>query len=307
MNRPPTLVCPRATSRPPLDDLDHPTWQAAPWITNWINIIGDEVNTSDIRAKLLWDSQNLYLAAKLKEPDLWAFQTNHDGDIWLDNAFELFLDPDGDGHNYFEWEINPIGAILDMTMDRPYVNGGTRNNSFEVTNLDLHLQAHGTVNDPSSIDTGWEFAAAFPWSAFESIGLNEPPTLGDIYRFNLMKMFWPIEVRDGLYHKLEDGNERYWCYGPTHMMDIHRPWFWPYLQFAESSHDIDYQDPDWDTKFDLCRSLALDSRPRSQTNFPARDIILHPTQKVAEHPTGYAVESRGYHITALGELALIDP
>lgn len=281
MNRPPTIICPQTSLKPPLDTLDSPVWQAAQWIETWTEIRGQEPCPTAIRSKLLWDDQNLYIAAQIAETDLWATQTEHDSDIFLDNCFELFLDPDGDGHNYLEWEINPLGSTLDLRMDKPYICGGTRDDSLEIPGLELALLTDGAVNDPSTKATGWEFAAAIPWSTLTQIGHSgNPPQPGDIHRFNLMKCWWPVEVRDGAYHKIESEPEKYWCLAPTHVLDIHRPWLWAYLQFTESTGETPYIDQDWETKVALCQTLGFTSRKRSQGPTPELEIQLQSSQRI---------------------------
>ena len=301
VNRPTTTICPRTPQKPPLDHLEHPLWQAAPWIETWTEIRGDETAPTTIKAKLLYDETHLYLAAQMQEPHLWATQTEHDASVWLDNAFELFLDPNGDGHNYLEWEVNCLGTTLDLSMDRPYICGGTMNPELEIPGLELAILADGSVNDPSSKATGWEFGAAIPWKALTQID-QEPPQAGDIWRFNLMKCFWPVEVVDGTYQKSETEPEKYWCLAPTGVVDIHRPWFWAYLQFAESADQTPYKDPDWDTKLALCQALGFTSRARADGPNPKDSLYLQPNQTLIDHPSGYAVQTSGYQLSADGRL-----
>jgi len=68
----------------------------------------------DTRMKMLWDDNYLYIAAELEDLHTWATLDNHDDIIYRDNDFEIFIDPDGDGLNYFEIEINALGTILDL-------------------------------------------------------------------------------------------------------------------------------------------------------------------------------------------------
>jgi len=300
-------VCPYTPSPPPLDNLDHPTWQAANWITEWPSILGDETCPTLIEAKLLWDRDYLYLAARMEEHDLWAFQTEHDSDIFLDNAFELFLDPDRDGHNYLEWEINPLGVTLDMCMDKPYICGGIRNNDLEIPGLRLHLLTDGAVNDPGATERGWQFAAAFPWATFTQLGHSGgAPVAGDIWNFNLMKVFWPVEVRDGVYAKDESQPEKYWTFASTGVVDIHRPHVWGALHFADSAGDVP-EDGDWKTKFGLIQAVGLDVRSRAEGLLPRQDLKLLAEHIVLSHSSGYAIRTlapsgRLWTMTADGRL-----
>ncbi len=292
MNHPPTILCPFTPTKPPLDNIDSPLWDLAPWIETWTEIRGHETCPTRIKSKLLWDNQNLYLAAQIAEPDLWATQTEHDSDVYLDNCFELFLDPDGDGHNYLEWEINPLGVTLDLRMDKPYICGGTRDDRLEIPDLELALLTDGAVNDPSTQATGWEFAAAIPWSTLTQIGHSgNPPQPGEVHRFNLMKCWWPIKVQDGEYQKDDSQPEKYWCLAPTGVLDIHRPWLWAYLHFTNSTTETPYVDPDWNTKLALCHTAGLTSRFRADGPTPKKLIELTATQNLIDDPSGYAIKA----------------
>src|SRR6476469_4114076 len=95
-------VCYRASSPIVIDgDLKDAAWEAAPWTDAFVDIEGDKKPKPRYRTrvKMLWDDKNLYLAAELEEPHVWATLTKHDSYIFTeDNDFEVFLDPDGDGH-----------------------------------------------------------------------------------------------------------------------------------------------------------------------------------------------------------------
>jgi hypothetical protein len=40
--------------------------------------------------------------------------------IFLDNDFEVFIDPDGDNWMYYELEVNALAQIWDLLLIRPY-------------------------------------------------------------------------------------------------------------------------------------------------------------------------------------------
>ncbi len=56
----------------------------------------------------------------LGEPAIWGKLTKRDAIIYKDNDFEVFIDPDGDGLNYYELEINALGTIMDLFLKKPY-------------------------------------------------------------------------------------------------------------------------------------------------------------------------------------------
>ena len=104
---------------------------------------------------MLWDDQYLYVAAELEEPHVWATLTEHDSVIFHDNDFEVFLNPSGDGLNYFEFEINALNTSWDLFLPKPYREGGKADNSWDIPGLRTAVHVNGTLNDPRDTDRGW--------------------------------------------------------------------------------------------------------------------------------------------------------
>ena len=99
-------------------DLNKREWLAAPWTEDFLDIEGDIRPRPHFqtRAKMLWDDEFFYIAAELSEPHVWGTVTEHDAVIFQDNDFEVFLDPDGDGHDYGELELNALNTTWDLRL-----------------------------------------------------------------------------------------------------------------------------------------------------------------------------------------------
>jgi len=113
-------VCYRATTPVKIDGrLDKPVWQAAPWSDSFVDIEGDAKPRPRFRTrvKMLWDDNYFYIGAELEEPHVWATLTEHDSVIFNDNDFEVFIDPNGDNHEYYEFEINALGTGWDLLLE----------------------------------------------------------------------------------------------------------------------------------------------------------------------------------------------
>lgn len=126
--RPPRgYVCYRAAAPVQIDGrLDDVSWQAAPWTDDFIDIEGGARPRPRFRTrvKMLWDDTYLYVGAAIEEPHVWATLTRHDSVIFHDNDFEVFIDPNGDNHEYAEFEMNAHNTTWDLLLTRPYRDGG---------------------------------------------------------------------------------------------------------------------------------------------------------------------------------------
>ena len=94
-------------------------WRNAPWTEDFIDIEGNAkpAPLHRTRVKMLWDEQHLYIFAELEEPDVWGSLLRPDTIIFHDNDFEVFIDPDGDTHQYFEIEINALNTVMDLFLN----------------------------------------------------------------------------------------------------------------------------------------------------------------------------------------------
>lgn len=231
--------CLRTATAPPVDgSLTDPAWSAAPWTEDFVDISGPDRPTPRLRtrAKLLWDDNFLYVGAVLAEPHVWATLTERNSRLFDENNFELFLDPDGDGLNYYEFEINALGTIWELTMPRPYALGGEAVTPTNLPGLRSAVRVDGTLNDPADTDRGWSVEVALPWSALASYnpGRATPPVPGDEWRLNLMRIEWPHAVVDGRYQR--GTGEDFWVWAPQYEVSVHKPEHWGVLEFCVGRH-----------------------------------------------------------------------
>jgi len=114
-------VCYRAAGPIAIDGkADEPSWAAVPWTEDFSDIEGPAKPTPRFRsrAKMLWDDEYLYVYAELHEPHVWGTITRKNEVIFRDNDFEVFINPNGDNHNYYEYEMNALNTIWELTLDR---------------------------------------------------------------------------------------------------------------------------------------------------------------------------------------------
>jgi len=190
------------------------------------------------RVKLLWDDSYLYVAAELEEPDLWATFTTRDTVIYFENDFEVFIDPDGDRLRYVELEVNALGTVWDLFLPRPYRDGGSAVNGYDMVGLQVAVGLDGTLNDPSDRDRGWTVEMALPWTALGDSGRTAvPPADGARWRINFSRVQWDRDTVDGRYRKRIDPAtgkpfpEHNWVWSPQGQIDMHLPERWGIVTF----------------------------------------------------------------------------
>ncbi len=229
-------VCHRAASPLKLDGrLDEPAWRDAPWTTEFLDIEGHAKPRPALgtRAKMLWDDDYFYVGGELQEPHLWATLTPHDSVIFQDHDFEVFIDPNGDNHEYYEFEINALGTTWDLLLPRPYKDGGSAVDAWEIPGLRSAVHLDGSLNDPSDVDRGWSVELAFPWRALKELARRDaPPKDGDQWRVNFSRVEWTLQIEDGRYRKTPGLKEHNWVWSPQGVVNMHRPETWGYVQFA---------------------------------------------------------------------------
>lgn len=230
-------LCPHAPAGVTVDGrLDDPAWADAPWTDDFVDIEGDHRPRPQFRtrAKLLWDEDYFYVAAELEEPHVWANLTAHDSVIFQDNDFEIFIDPDGDNHAYFEVEINARNTEWDLFLPIPYRDGGRAVDSWEIPGLKSATHVTGTLNDPSDRDRSWTVELAIPWRALAGhANRPTPPHPGDRWRVNFSRVEWDVTTEGGTYKKVPGKREDNWVWSPQGAVDMHRPERWGYVEFRD--------------------------------------------------------------------------
>lgn len=247
-------VCHRTTGPIAVDGgLDDDGWKDVPWTTDFVDIEGDKRPRPRLRTrvKMAWDDRYFYIAARLDEPHVWATLTEHDSVIFQDNDFEVFIDPDGDTHAYYEIEINALGTVWDLFLDKPYRAGGPARNDWEVPGLLKAVGIDGTLNDPGDTDRAWTVELAIPWEVLgKQANRPAPPGDGDQWRVNFSRVEWETTLENGRYQKVPGKAEDNWVWSPQGVIDMHRPSKWGYVQFStQPTGQAAFQaDPDGPTR-----------------------------------------------------------
>ena len=162
----PTLLCPRDAARPPAVHLRDTVSGAAP------------LQGTSVRA--VWDAEELRVLFHAEDTHAWATLTERDAPLYEEEVVEVFLDPVGDLESYFEIEVNPLNAVLDLVL--------RKNRSGYVK--DSAWQCEGLRTAVAQSATAWSVEIAIP---FRSVAAA-PPQAGDCWRVNFCRIDRPSGV-----------------------------------------------------------------------------------------------------------------
>ena len=225
--------------------LSDPQWDSVPWTDDFEDITGDSALKPRFRTrvKMAWDENYFYVAAEMEEPHVWGTITKQNEIIFNDNDFEVFIDPDSDSKNYYEFEMNALGTIWELSLPVAYSEGGVPICDCNLPGLIRKVGVKGKLNDPTATDEAWCVEIAFPWKELAKYnpGRSTPPVPGDMWKVNFSRVQWKHEVVDGQYARIpphgtdlcsglnpEDQQhpEDNWVWSPQGAVNMHIPAHW---------------------------------------------------------------------------------
>jgi hypothetical protein len=155
--------------------------QASRWQTCPVVILRDVVTGAppgqgtEVRAIWSGDELRVLFIAADKEP--WATFTERDAPLYQEEVVEVFIDPVGDGLSYFEFEVNPLNAVLDLVL--------RRNRSGLLK--DFGWRCEGLRTAARVLPGGWTAELAIPFCSL----VAEPPHAGALWRMNFCRIDRP--------------------------------------------------------------------------------------------------------------------
>jgi len=171
-------------------------WQAAALTERFIIYYDGSETVLATMSKFLWDDNYLYIGFVCEDPDVWATLENRDDHLWNGEVVEILCDPNGDGLDYFEVQVNPLETILDLLMTKAYYLGGSADLTWDLDSIKAGVWVDGTLNDYENSDSLWTCEVALPFAelAFMAPNQNIPPQDGDEWRMLTTRYDYP---RDG--------------------------------------------------------------------------------------------------------------
>jgi len=186
----PRLRVPKATGALTADGaLDEADWSRAAQSGPFVNTMTGRRLPFRTEARVLWTAEALWVGFDCEDHDLHSEFKNRDDTLWEADAVEVFLDPGGDGRDYYEIQVSPRNVLFDSHLPRYRKN----QNGWQ-SHVRTGVRLDGTLDDEEE-DRGWTAEMEIPWADLADVPapLHSPPIAGDVWRANLFRMEW----RDG--------------------------------------------------------------------------------------------------------------
>jgi hypothetical protein len=114
----PVLLIPKALQAPRLDaSLEDSAWQNAAMIDELSPPLipdGKTLPSPPTRVLVLWDADFLYVRFIAQDTDINTPFKERDEFHYQGDVAEVFIDPVGDGRQYYEFQLSPRGGIFDQ-------------------------------------------------------------------------------------------------------------------------------------------------------------------------------------------------
>lgn len=130
---------------------------------------------TEVRAA--WNDKEWRLLFVVTDKDPWATMSKRDAPLYEEEVVEVFFDPVGDLQGYFEIEVNPLGAVLDLVL-RKSRSGYKGDVAWNCEGLCTLVRKHAD---------GWSAEMAIPFASVT----NTPPHAGSRWRANFYRIDRP--------------------------------------------------------------------------------------------------------------------
>lgn len=162
----PEITAEFADSPPTIDGgLTDAVWQSALPVTLKDNRSGEAVIDPLLTTKVMvcHDENNLYLAFRCNDPDIWTTFTKRDEHLWEEEAVEVFIDVDDVPNNYVEIEVSPANVLFDSYITDPEHIDVAKTARLNLKGIRTAVQVQGTLNQRGDRDSGWTVEIVLPF------------------------------------------------------------------------------------------------------------------------------------------------
>ncbi len=219
----PILHCPKIATPPRLTGcIDDPIWQQAATI-DLVEAVSGRPGRWATSVRAAWSDAFLHIAFDCQDDYVWGSLLEHDAPIYDQECVEIFVNPAGCSHQYFEINLSPKNVVFDAcilnqrTEEQPEAPF-TGLPAWEAEGLCTAVAIRGEADRPGGA-SGWSAEYALPFTALCGAP-HLPPQPGDLWRINFYRIDSP-----------QPGVQELYAWSPVLLGTFHRPWRFGYLRF----------------------------------------------------------------------------
>lgn len=172
----PELLCRRRTDFGPVAaDLLAPPWREVEPV--WLSeTVSGQRPRQATWVKTAHDGSVLRVLFHCEDSEVWATHTERDSLLYEEEVVEVFLDPEGDLEAYFEIQVNPLNAVLDLALRRSRA-GLKRNFAWQCEGLRTAVRLHFAPPPESAVETGAASPQTWQCVLVNDFASVQPPDL----------------------------------------------------------------------------------------------------------------------------------
>jgi len=164
--------------------LNEKGWAKATSTGYFTNVAGDTKVKPYTTAKMIWDSDYLYIGFSCDDPDVWTSYTKKDDPLYKEETVEIMIDADGSASTYYELQVNAANVVYDAYFPERRKNMDIKWDS----KIKSAVSIDGTHNKRSDVDKKWNVEIAVPIS---NLADAKPVKEGTSWRINFYRMEKP--------------------------------------------------------------------------------------------------------------------
>ena len=214
--------------------LNEASWANAKWTKYWGDPLGRTFKTKRraskiprTRAKLIWQSDALYIAIESFDTHIWAHLTERDSNTWEEEVVEVFLDPDGDKRDYLELQVTPANVVFDALF--AYRRSDLKKaRSWHYEGWQTQVSIEGTLNQKGDRDTSYLVEMKLPLKNIPGAPA-QLSTQSPAWRINMFRFDW---------NEAPQGRQIAAALSPPYVGDFHALDAFAKLKFMESPEPL---------------------------------------------------------------------
>ncbi len=202
--------------------IDDSLWQIAP-LADLNDALTGLPGRFSTTVRGLYDDDYVYFAFACEDDYVWGTHTIHDAPIYEEECVEIFINPAGAPHQYYEINVSPRNVVFDACILNPRTASQAQLDfiglkEWHAAGLRTAVHVQGQLNQSGKAQR-WSAEFAIPFHAL--VGAPHlPPQPGEEWRVNFYRIDTPLHAQSELY-----------AWSPTLQPTFHLPWRFGWLRF----------------------------------------------------------------------------